>query len=1041
MKRPSKKDNISKKKAVEFESQQFEEYYIWLQEHMPDGFFEEIDPQQYMLIAHYLMGFSLQDNFCQIQLKDEAFVLTLDAPDIDVKILKHFNMYGIKNYQTFTSDAPPPFPGVKKKLKIAAIYFTSASGDLEPKKIEKVLPKEKLEEVFTTLKDEGLTTSKEEFQKLIRGMNILFLRSLSTERLTLALRMFFRARTRDYCQYEVRTNEDWKKQKGETPSLRIVFAWRNTPKHRFLFRLAKLINRHNLQILKVNATYVNPYSKNSILIMSLGLHGIKGKAAWEEADIQDFLQELVTLKYFPDTDLVEKVFIEPGLLRGNIGNLLRAMASFVHQTLVHADINLYTYDNILEGLCRHPELTIQVCRAFELKFHPEQKDLEEYNRVKEKVMMLIDHLDTGNELNDLRRKNILKQMMHFVDYTLKTNFYRHNKSALGFRLNPKYLNYVPYNRRSKFPELPYGIFFIQGMHFIGFHIRFKDLSRGGLRTVFPQRHEQMIAERNNVFSECYNLALTQQKKNKDIPEGGSKGVLFLEPYEQLLLEAQIFRKELKVAEVEEPQVEETIAKFKKEQMIEYLYQTQRAFIHSLLTLVNCHDDGVLKAKDVIDYWKKPEYLYLGPDENLHNIMIEWIADYSKRCGYKPGGAFISSKPKVGINHKEYGVTSLGVNVYMKEVLQYLGINPEKDPFTIKISGGPDGDVAGNQILNLYKEFPMTARLLAITDVSGTIFDPRGLDLSILADLFHESKPIAAYPPKKLNNGGFLLDLQTKKEQTAYTTKTLCWRKEKGKLVEEWLSGSDMNHLFRHNLHQVHTDIFIPAGGRPRTLNDHNYNDFIDSKGEPTSRAIIEGANLYLTPLARRELEKQGVIIIKDSSANKGGVICSSMEILAGLILTEEEFLKEKPELMGEILDIIAEKARNEAQLLLQTHSDTGEYLTDLSDKISEKINTYTYELLDYLDTIVLPSHPEDPLIKALLHFCPGILAKKYRERIITSLPTLHKKAIISCYIASRLVYTKGMKWQPSIVDVLPLIASDPHITSSPLKNHSFQILD
>ena len=57
-------------------------------------------------------------------------------------------------------------------------------------------------------------------------------------------------------------------------------------------------------------------------------------------------------------------------------------------------------------------------------------------------------------------------------------------------------------------------------------ICFKDLSRGGLRTVFPQRYEQMVAERNNVFLGCYNLAFTQQKKNKDIPEGGSKGVIF-----------------------------------------------------------------------------------------------------------------------------------------------------------------------------------------------------------------------------------------------------------------------------------------------------------------------------------------------------------------------------------------------------------------------------------------------------------------------------------------------------------------------------------
>ncbi|MGE0832735.1 MAG: NAD-glutamate dehydrogenase domain-containing protein [Simkaniaceae bacterium] len=1041
MKRPHKKENLSKEKAVEFESKQFEEYYVWLQEHMPESFFEEVDSQQYMLIAHYLMGFPLQDNFSQIQLKDVAFVLALDDPDVDIRILKNFNLNGIKNYQTFTSNVPPPFPGVKKKLKIAIIYFTSFTEELETQDVNKILPKKKQEELYAQLREQDPTISKEEFEALLMRIGPTFVRSISSERLIIALRMFFRAKTRDNCQYETHFNENWKKQKGNPPSLRIVFAWRNTPKYKFLFRMAKLIYRHNLKLVKVNSAYINPYSKNSILIMSLGLHGIKGKAAWEEADIQDFLQEMVTLKYFPEGDLIENVFVEPGLLRGNTGNLLRTMASFVHQTLVHADINLYTFENIEEGLCRHPELTVQLCKAFELKFHPEKRDLEEYKREKEKFMILADHLDTGNELNDMRRKNILKQAMHFVDFTLKTNFYRNNKSALSFRLDPKYLNYVPYNRREKFPELPYGIFFIKGMHFMAFHIRFKDLSRGGLRTVFPQRHEQMVSERNNVFSECYNLAFTQQKKNKDIPEGGSKAVIFLEPYEQLLTETQILKKELLFAERSETEIEETISLFKKEQKIQYLYQTQRAFVHSLLTLINCLDDGTLKAKDIVDYWNKPEYIYLGPDENMHNIMIEWIAEYSKFCGYKPGVAFISSKPSIGINHKEYGVTSLGVNVYMQEVLQYLGIDPKKDPFTIKISGGPDGDVAGNQILNLYKQFPMTAKLLALTDVSGTIFDPKGLDLSILADLFHESKPIAAYPPKKLNDGGFLLDLQTKKEQTVYATKTLCWKKENGKLVEDWLAGSDMNHLFRHNLHQVHTDIFIPAGGRPRTLSDHNYTDYIDSKGKPTSRAIVEGANLYLTPHARRELEKLGVIVIKDSSANKGGVICSSLEILAGLTLTEEEFLTNKPRLMEEILAIIATKARDEAQLLLKTHEETGEYLTDLSEKVSEKINTYTYELLDYLESIVLSSHPDDPLVKALLNFCPGLLVEKYRDRVIQNLPIIHKKAIIACFIASRLVYTKGLHWQPSIVDVLPLVASDPNITSSPLKNHSFQILE
>jgi Glutamate dehydrogenase/leucine dehydrogenase len=60
-------------------------------------------------------------------------------------------------------------------------------------------------------------------------------------------------------------------------------------------------------------------------------------------------------------------------------------------------------------------------------------------------------------------------------------------------------------------------------------------------------------------------------------------------------------------------------------------------------------------------------------------------------------------------------------------------------FTVKISGGPDGDVAGNQIYNLARFYPKTAKLVAITDVSGTMYDPEGLDLDELTKLIPNRK--------------------------------------------------------------------------------------------------------------------------------------------------------------------------------------------------------------------------------------------------------------------------------------------------------------
>ena len=48
--------------------------------------------------------------------------------------------------------------------------------------------------------------------------------------------------------------------------------------------------------------------------------------------------------------------------------------------------------------------------------------------------------------------------------------------------------------------------------------------------------------------------------------------------------------------------------------------------------------------------------------------------------------------------------------------------------------------------------------------------------------------------------------------------------------------------------------------------------------------------MFFTQEARLRLEKAGLIIFKDASANKGGVTSSSMEVLAALAFTDEEFV-------------------------------------------------------------------------------------------------------------------------------------------------------
>ncbi len=1007
-------------RAIQKESEQFREYYLWLEKAMPKEFFADIKFEDIILITHSLMGFHLENYYSQINLKRGAIVLCLEQPKADIKILKKFSLYGIKYYCAHVSNHPPPIQGVKANLRVVIIDFFESKESLTFSFSEK----EKLN-LKGLVQEQNGEVSDNEFDTLIKQVNSRFLATVPVERVALAINMLFRAQTRDHCQYEVRYNEDW--EKNNTPSMHIVFAWKNTSRANFFFHLAKVIYRHKLTVKRVHASRINPHTENNILIMVLGLHGVNNQPAWEAADVSDFLQELVTVKYFDHNDLIEKIFVDGALMRGNLSNLVRASVDFVHQILVQVDPYKYTPASIRETLCQHPDLVGQICEAFESKFHPERHNLDNYRSIRDKVLSSVDDLDTGKENIDHLHKNILGQTLNFIEFMLKTNFYRNNKVALAFRMDPAFLDNVPFERKSIFPVMPYAIFYMKGLCFFGFHIRFKDLARGGLRTVIPKRKEFIELERNEVFMENYSLAYTQQKKNKDIPEGGAKAVIFLEPSDHIELEKELYALELKKQNLKQAEIDSKISAGVRAERLYYLHQAQRSYVDALLSLINCDENGTLRAKNIYSYYLKPEFIYLGPDENMHTEIIEWIAEHSKHYGYKPGSSFISSKPNIGINHKEHGVTSLGVNVYMHQVLEYLGIDPKKDQFTVKMSGGPDGDVAGNQMKNLYDYYPNTAKVLATTDISGTIYDPEGLDLKELVRLFELEKPLNNYKPELLSEGGFLVDTTQKREQSNYSQQTLSWKRTDGEIVQEWLSGNEMNSLMRHNVHQTIADIFIPCGGRPATLNINNYTDFLDLQNNPTSKAIIEGANLYLTSRARKELEKLGVLIIKDSSANKGGVTASSYEILCGLALTDDEMITHHDQIVQETLQILERRSLEEAKLMLRTHKEQGNFLTEISDKVSMKINLYTYQLLDYLETIKLSDDPDDPLIQCYLSYCPKFLQEKFQERLIKEVPDVHKKAIISCYLASRVVYRMGLNWSPTLVGILPVLLTDPEL--------------
>jgi len=70
------------------------------------------------------------------------------------------------------------------------------------------------------------------------------------------------------------------------------------------------------------------------------------------------------------------------------------------------------------------------------------------------------------------------------------------------------------------------MYLIIGRDFTGMHIRFRDISRGGVR-IIKSNDQNYLQNRMMQFNETFGLAYTQKKKNKDIPESGSKGTILM----------------------------------------------------------------------------------------------------------------------------------------------------------------------------------------------------------------------------------------------------------------------------------------------------------------------------------------------------------------------------------------------------------------------------------------------------------------------------------------------------------------------------------
>ncbi|KAI0603231.1 NAD-specific glutamate dehydrogenase-like protein [Biscogniauxia sp. FL1348] len=556
----------------------------------------------------------------------------------------------------------------------------------------------------------------------------------------------------------------------------------------------------------------------------------------------------------------------------------------------------------------------------------------------------------SREVSNEHEEMVMTAFRIFNNAVLKTNYFTPTKVALSFRLDPSFLPDFEY------PKPLYGMFLVISAESRGFHLRFKDVARGGIRIVKSRSKEAYAINARNLFDENYGLASTQQRKNKDIPEGGSKGVILLDAKQQ----------------------DRAPEAFEK-------------YIDSILDLLLPAQTPGIK-NPIVDLYRKEEILFMGPDENTADL-VDWATEHARARGAPWWKSFFTGKsPKLGgIPHDSYGMTTLSVREYVKGIYRKLNL----DPTTVKKmqTGGPDGDLGSNEILLSNEKYT------AIVDGSGVLVDPNGIDKEELHRLAKNRVMISHFDLSKLSKDGY---------------RVLCDENNvklpNGEVVGNGTAFRNFFHLRDSGL----TDCFVPCGGRPESIDLSSVGRLIKD-GRSVIPYIVEGANLFITQDAKLRLEEAGCILFKDASANKGGVTSSSLEVLASLSFDDQGFAEnmchdnrgQAPEFykayVKQVQATIQENARLEFEAIWREHEKTGVPRSVLSDTLSVAITTLDEELQKsdlWKDEKIRRAILADALPKLLLD-------KLGLETIISRVPDAYLRAIFGSYLASRFVYEFG----------------------------------
>ncbi|WP_349308056.1 NAD-glutamate dehydrogenase domain-containing protein [Pseudofrankia sp. BMG5.36] len=520
----------------------------------------------------------------------------------------------------------------------------------------------------------------------------------------------------------------------------------------------------------------------------------------------------------------------------------------------------------------------------------------------------------------LDEDRILRGLRDVLAAVIRTNHYQRDvagrpKPALALKIASSRLGFLPAPR-------PWVEVFVTSPTVEGVHMRGGRVARGGLR--FSDRPE-------DYRTEVHGLYRAQVTKNVVIVPDGAKGAFVLhEP--TLAAGVHGGAGAGAGAGTGDASGAGTGAGGGRPSQ-DRVRAAYRTFVSALLDVTdNLAGGKPVGPERTVCYDDPDTYLVVAADKGtatFSDLANEIAAEY----GYWLGDAFASGG-SAGYDHKAMGITARGAWESARQHLRELGVDADRDPFTVVGIGDMSGDVFGNGMLR-----SRSMRLIGAFDHRHVFLDPDPDPAASFAErqrLYDlPGSSWADYDPKILSTGGGVFRRDARSVELSARAREVLGLPPAAAPASDGASvdtdtdtdtgdgDSDSVGMSPVELIQAllraPVDLLYNGGiGTYVKASTESHDDAADHANDAVrvdadelrARVVVEGGNLGVTQAARVELAHLGGKINTDFLDNSAGVDTSDREVnlkilLAGAVDEGELTREGRDELLRSLTDDVA----------------------------------------------------------------------------------------------------------------------------------------